>query len=57
MVLGKKGGYFRSGMGPKSPRDGQKIPCRLFGLMLYIPVNSYGHVEIVSSPNNTFFRA
>ena len=26
----------------------------LFGLMLYVPVNSYGHVERVSSPNHTF---
>ena len=26
----------------------------LFGLMLYIPVNSYGHVGTVSSPNHTF---
>ena len=25
MVLRKKGGYFRLGIGP---RDGQKIPCR-----------------------------
>ena len=27
----------------------------LFVLMLNIPVNSYGHVGIVSSPNHTFF--
>ena len=27
----------------------------LFGLMLNIPVNSYGHVRTVSSPNHTFF--
>ena len=27
----------------------------LFGLILYIPVNSYGHVGMVSSPNHTFF--
>ena len=27
----------------------------LLGLMLYIPVNSYGHVRIVSSPSHTFF--
>ena len=26
-----------------------------FGLMLYIPVNSYGQVGMVSSPNHTFF--
>ena len=30
------------------------IDC-LFGLRFYIPVNSYGHVETVSSPNHTFF--
>ena len=31
--------------------------CRvkiLFGLRLYLPVNSYGHVKMVSSPNHTF---
>ena len=27
----------------------------LFGLMLYVPVNSYGHVWAVSSPNHTYF--
>ena len=27
----------------------------LFGLILYVSVNSYGHVETVSSPNHTFF--
>ena len=27
----------------------------LLGLMLYVPVNSYGHVGMVSSPNHTFF--
>ena len=26
----------------------------LFGLIFYIPVNSYGHVRKVSSPNHTF---
>ena len=26
-----------------------------FGLILYVPVNSYGHVGTVSSPNHTFF--
>ena len=25
-----------------------------FGSMLYVPVNSYGHVGMVSSPNHTF---
>ena len=29
----------------------------LFGLVLYIPVNSYVHVWTVSSPNHTFFWA
>ena len=27
----------------------------LFGLVLYVPVNSYGHVGTVSSLNPTFF--
>ena len=27
----------------------------LFDLVLCIPVNSYGHVRTVSSPNHTFF--
>ena len=27
----------------------------LVGLMLSIPVNSYGHVGTVSSPNHSFF--
>ena len=27
----------------------------MFGLMLYLPVNIYGHVRMVSSPNYTFF--
>ena len=26
-----------------------------FGLVLYVPVNSYDHVGMVSSPNHTFF--
>ena len=29
--------------------------CFWFGLLLYIPGNSYGHVGTVSSPNHTFF--
>ena len=29
----------------------------LFGLMLNVPVNSYGHVGTVSSPNHIFFLA
>ena len=28
----------------------------LFVLLLYIPVNSYGHGGMVSSPNHTFFQ-
>ena len=28
----------------------------LFGLVLYVPVNSYGLFETVTSPNQTFFR-
>ena len=27
----------------------------LFCLRFYVPVNSYGHVEMVSLPNHTFF--
>ena len=27
----------------------------VFCLVLYVPLNSYGHVETVSSPNHTFF--
>ena len=27
----------------------------VFGLILYVPVNSYGHVGTVSSPNHTLF--
>ena len=26
-----------------------------FDLLLYVPVNSYGHVRTVSLPNHTFF--
>ena len=26
----------------------------MFGLMFYVPVNSYGHDETVSSPNHFF---
>ena len=26
-----------------------------FDLILYVPVNRYGHVGTVSSPNNTYF--
>ena len=29
----------------------------LFCLMLYVPVNSYGHAGTVSSPNHTFYWA
>ena len=36
------------------PRKRQLVA--LFGLMLYVTVNSYGHVGTVSSPNNTFFQ-
>ena len=32
---------------------GEAYRC-LFGFGFYIPVNSYGHVETVSSPNYTF---
>ena len=28
--------------------------CVWFGLRFYVPVNSYGYVETVSSPNHSF---
>ena len=31
------------------------LVCFCFGLVLYAPVNSYGHVGMVSSPNHTFY--
>ena len=31
-----------------------KVCIFLFGLVLYVSVKSYGHVETVSSPNHTF---
>ena len=33
----------------------QKMVSSLFVLLLYIIVNSYGHVGMVISPNHTFF--
>ena len=36
-----------------SPTELTVLFC-LIGLLLYIPVNSYGHVGTVSSPNHTF---
>ena len=30
-------------------------PLFWFGLLLYVPVNIYGHVKTTSSPNHTFF--
>ena len=48
-------------MGRKSPETLWKIDflkdelCLFFGLRFYIPVNSYDHVETVSSPNHTFY--
>ena len=35
--------------------DSIKLLFIFFGLLLYVPVNSYGHVGTVSSPNHTFF--
>ena len=34
-----------------------KLKCFLFGLVLYVPVNSYGHVRTVTSPYHTFYWA
>ena len=34
----------------------QHLFVYLFGLMLYVPVNSYDHVRTVSSPYHTFFH-
>ena len=31
------------------------LGLNFFCLILYVPVNSYGHVGTVSSPSNTFF--
>ena len=33
----------------------QSLIVCLFGLMLYVPVNSYGHVGMGNSTNHTFF--
>ena len=33
----------------------QSLVLFWFGLLLYVPVNSYDHVVMVSSPNHTFF--
>ena len=32
----------------------KRIHAFEFGSIFYVPVNSYGHVEMVSSPNHTF---
>ena len=37
------------------PVDFIAIDICVFGLMLYFPVNSYGHVMTVSLPNHTFY--
>ena len=43
----------------KGYRQTTKIPASkeswLVGLMLYIPINSCGHVMLISSSNQTFF--
>ena len=40
----------------KSPLAGKELSAsKAFGLLLYVPGNSYGHVGTVSSPNHTFF--
>ena len=40
---------------PKSnEKSFQTIPSNEYVLILYVPVNSYGHAGIVSSANHTF---
>ena len=39
----------------KENRSYRSDILRFFSLMLNIPVNSYGHVGMVSSPHHTFF--
>ena len=43
------------GGGVKGVRSNTLINLILFGLLLYVTVNSYGHVGTVSSSNHTFF--
>ena len=38
----------------RTDRSRQTVFVRLFDLWFYIPVNNYGHVEMVSEPNHTF---
>ena len=45
-------GRFSHGWSPRCKKG--KLSC-LLGLMLNVPVNSYGHDGTVSSPNHTFF--
>ena len=45
-LKGKYTGYHLS--------DEEAIGILWFGLLLYVPVNSYGHVGRVSLPNHTF---
>ena len=40
---------------PPPPQFGIYIIAWLVGLMFNVPVNSYGRVEMASSPNHTFF--
>ena len=35
--------------------QGTSLFAILYGLRFYIPVHLYGHVEMVSFPNHTFF--
>ena len=46
-----KGLYMYKGLFETSKK--LKATC-LFVLLLYVPVNSYGHYGMVSSPNHTF---
>ena len=45
--------YFIISTAARESADNFCKQC-VFGLILYIPVNSYGHVGTVSSPNHTF---
>ena len=40
----------------KEGKNSKIIFVCLFDSILYVPVNSYGHVRTVSSPNHSFFH-
>ena len=61
--LRKKGEIYEKNKAHKIKSEAQvyneknicSIESWLVGLLLYIPVNSYGHVGTFSSPSHTFF--